>query len=80
MSDTPHTDADDSGRTRRSDVRLVLGVAVLFALLGALLTRVADGGSIDGALAVALAVLVVSAAVVVFGGEAVRTAADLFRP
>ncbi|QLG27832.1 hypothetical protein HUG10_09825 [Halorarum halophilum] len=80
MSDPSHSTDDDSRSTPRTDVRLVLGVAVLFALLGALLTRVADGGSIDGALAMSLAVLVVSAAVVVFGGEAVRTAADLFRP
>lgn len=80
MSDSPHPDADDSGRTRRTDVRLVLGVAVLFALLGALLTRVAGGESVDGALGGALALLVVSAAVVVFGAGAVRTAAELLRP
>lgn len=87
MSDSSHTEveargtepATDGGR-RRTDVRLVLGVAVLFALLGALLVRVAGGGSLDGVLGAALALLLVTAVVAVFGVETVRAAAELLRP
>jgi Na+-translocating ferredoxin:NAD+ oxidoreductase RnfE subunit len=79
MTDTTDPNADREGGGR-ADVRLVVGVAVLFALLGAVLTRVADGASVDGALGVALALLVVTAAVAVFGAGVVRTAADLLRP
>ncbi|QLG61553.1 hypothetical protein [Halorarum salinum] len=87
MPDTSHTEVEATGTDstadgggRRTDVRLVLGVAVLFALLGALLVRVAGGGSLDGVLGAALALLLVTAVVVVFGVETVRAAAELLRP
>ncbi|WP_313694053.1 hypothetical protein [Halorarum halobium] len=79
MPDTSTTDAPDGGPPRPA-VRLVLGVAVLFALLGALLTRVAGAESIDGALTAALALLAVTATVAVFGAGTVRLAAKLLRP
>ncbi|MFC7096783.1 hypothetical protein [Halobaculum marinum] len=58
-------------------VRQVLAVAVLFAVLGGALVRVATVDAPPAALWVALSVVVVAAATVVFGGDAVRTAAEL---
>lgn len=64
----------------RATLRLVLGVAVLFALLGGLLVRVAAGARLDGFVGVALAVLVSTAAAAVFGSGTLRAASDLLRP
>ena len=74
--------ADRVGRVDggRAVIRLVLGVAVLFALLGGLLVRLAAGASLDGFLGVAVAVLVLTAAGVVFGRGTVRAASERLRP
>ena len=65
---------------RRATLRLVLGVAVLFALLGGLLVRIAAGARLGGFLGVAVAVLVLAAATAVFGPGALREASNLLRP
>lgn len=80
MSDSPYTDTEDGESAPCTDVRLVLGVAMLFALLGALLARVAAGGGLDGVLGGAFAFLAVTAAVAVFGADVVRTVSGVLRP
>ncbi|WP_435062569.1 hypothetical protein [Halobaculum sp. EA56] len=67
---------DDDGRTDPAGAppRQVLAVAVLFAVLGGALVRVATVEAPPGALWAALAVVTVAAGAVVFGGDAVRTA------
>ena len=59
-------------------VRQVLAVAVLFAVLGGALVRVATVEAPPTALWTALGVAVVAAAVVLFGADAVRPALDGF--
>lgn len=70
----------DRSPPRRATLRLVLGVAVLFALLGGLLVRVAAGASLDGFLGGALAVLVLTAAAAVFGSGTLAAASERLRP
>ncbi|MFC7069627.1 hypothetical protein [Halobaculum lipolyticum] len=66
----------DDGRTDPvgASVRQVLAVAVLFAVLGGALVRVATVAAPPAALWSALAVVVVAAGVVLFGGDAVWAA------
>ncbi|QZP38836.1 hypothetical protein [Halobaculum magnesiiphilum] len=54
--------------------RQVLAVAVVFAVLGGALVRFATVEPPPGTLWTALSVVVVAAAVTLFGGDAVRTA------
>jgi len=54
--------------------RQVLAVAVVFAALGGALVRFATVEPSPGVVWAALSVVVVAAAVVLFGGDAVRTA------
>ncbi|MFC7135506.1 hypothetical protein [Halobaculum litoreum] len=70
----------DDGRTDAvgPGARQLLAVAVLFAVLGGALVRVATVAAPPAALWTALGVVVVAAAVVLFGADAVRVALDGF--
>ncbi len=78
----PHASRNHSDTTA-ADVRTVLAVAVLFAVLGGGLVYLAgaESGPYAGVvLAAGVAVAAVAAATAIFGGYAVRTATDLRWP
>ncbi|WP_277555143.1 hypothetical protein [Halobaculum limi] len=71
---------DTDGRDEDgANAREVVAVAVLFAVLGGALVRFGAAGTPPGVVWTAVAVVVVAAATVAFGADAVTTAFDGLR-